>query len=209
MAFRFPLLLLTTVFVICSVTSSDAKKRKPWDKPFNRGGALSIDKPTSSGGALSVGKPFESGGALSIGKPFDKGGDLSINKVYVPPKFRIGRVKSLAEVIIPLCWGAPQDCRGTYDPGESNKAAQGETSYPYYVIGRFLCTDRRTGMRSGKSCDVVKNSSQSCQHALDSLNEHASTFGDPCTLCAGIRDESEYWDGLPPDHVQGGPCSSY
>lgn len=168
------------LLMICSVCSSKAG----WDKPFKRGGPLSVNK------------------------PFNKGGGLSINKVDVPSKLRIGRVQSLTEVIIPLCWGSPQDCRGTPDIEESNRAARRQTSYPFYVIGRFTCTERSTGMRSGKSCDVVKNSSISCAHALQSLNDHPSTHGDPCTYCSENEvDSTTYWDGLAPNHVQGGPCS--
>ncbi|NOJ40904.1 M23 family metallopeptidase [Bradyrhizobium australiense] len=51
-----------------------------FDKPFDRGGALSIDKPFDKGGALSIDKPLDKGGTLSIDKPLDKGGTLSIDK---------------------------------------------------------------------------------------------------------------------------------
>jgi hypothetical protein len=195
---------------IAAIAPSEAKKKNRWSKPFSGGGALSIGKPFNSGGGLSIDKPFDSGGGLSIGKPLNQGGDLSINRVYVPKKFRIGRVQSLAEVVIPVCWGSPQDCRGvTDDANASNKTAKEQTNYPYYVIARFICKDRRTGLQSGKVCDVVKSSSRSCRHALEALNDHPSTFGDPCTVCADIRDELEYWDGTPAQHIQGGPCAGY
>ncbi|MEY9394350.1 hypothetical protein ABIF66_005016 [Bradyrhizobium japonicum] len=55
---------------ICSATAG------PWDKPFSRGGALSVDKPLNKGGGLSVDKPFDKGGGLSINKPFDGHGEI-------------------------------------------------------------------------------------------------------------------------------------
>ena len=93
-------------------------------------------------------KPFSKGGCLSINKPWSRGGGLSINKVYVPEKRRIGKVKSLAEVIIPVCWGSPQDCRGM-EPDKSKAASetQVQTRYPYHIIYRLTCFNRKTGKR--------------------------------------------------------------
>jgi hypothetical protein len=51
-----------------------------WDKPFDKGGPLSVDKPVDKGGGLSIDKPVDKGGGLSIDKPLDKGGGLSIDK---------------------------------------------------------------------------------------------------------------------------------
>jgi hypothetical protein len=51
-----------------------------WDKPFDKGGPLSVDKPVDKGGPLSIDKPLDKGGGLSIDKPLDKGGGLSIDK---------------------------------------------------------------------------------------------------------------------------------
>ena len=159
------------------------------------------------GGALSIDKPFDKGGALSIDKPFDKGGALSINKVYVPEKLRIGAVKSLAEVIIPLCWGSPQDCRGMKGD-EAKRAAIKEVSetFPYYVIGRFTCLDVKTREISGKQCDVTQASSRLCSEAKSALQSYPRISGDPCKKCADIYDASEVWDRNPPEQIQGGPC---
>jgi hypothetical protein len=172
---------------------------------FDKGGALSIDKPFNKGGGLSIDKPVDKGGGLSIDKPFDKGGALSINKVYVPKPLRIGRVQSLAEVIIPVCWGSPQSCRGM-DREKSKETTQqmAQKQYPYYITARFVCRDKRTSKISGKECDVTKASSNSCSEALQELKSHAQSNGDPCVHCSDVTDETEYWDGTPPQHIQGG-----
>jgi hypothetical protein len=166
-----------------------------------------FDKPFSKGGALSINKPFNKGGSLSIDKPLDKGGALSINKVYVPEKLRIGKVQSLAEVIIPVCWGSPQDCRGMEpEKAKASVKQQTGTTYPYYVIARFVCRDKRNGKVSGHECDVTQASSNSCAEALQAMASYPDTSGDPCAQCADIVDASEYWDGTSPEHIQDGPC---
>jgi hypothetical protein len=190
---------------ICIVKCITVKVPDNLKKPLDKGGALSIDKPVDKGGGLSIDKPVDKGGGLSIDKPVDKGGALSINKVYVPEKLRIGRVKSIAEVIIPVCWGSPQDCRGM-KPDDSKKYTQGEiTQHPYYITARYICRNRKSGQISGKQCDVTQASSKSCDEASSSLNWRENNGGDPCTYCTDT-DPIEYWDGTPPEHIQGGPC---
>lgn len=159
------------------------------------------------GGALSIDKPFDKGGPLSIDKPFDKGGALSINKVYVPKPLRIGRVQSLAEVVIPVCWGSPQDCRGM-DPNASKQATNQMTQkqYPYYVTARFICRDRRTGKISGAECDVTKASSNSCAEAQAEIRY---IDYDPCFKCSDITDPTSYWDQAPAEHIQDGVCRGW
>lgn len=177
------------------------------DKPFDRGGSLSIDKPLDKGGSLSIDKPLDKGGGLSIDKPFDRGGALSINKVYVPPKLRIGRVHSVWEVIIPVCWGSPQDCRGMEpDKAQQHAGNVSQPGHPYYITARYICKDRRTGALNGRQCDVTQASSRSCNEALAETQSYPSTHGDPCTVCANIRDQTSYWDGTAPEHIQGGAC---
>jgi hypothetical protein len=113
--------------------------------------------PFGKGGALSIDKPFNGGGALSVGKPFKQGGGLSINTVYVPEKLRIGRVQSIAEVVIPVCWGSPQDCRGL-EPDKAKTTAGGEAAgggYPFYITARFICMNRQTGAVSGGTVRMV------------------------------------------------------
>ena len=152
---------------------------------------------------------FDKGGALSIDKPLNKGGGLSIDKVYVPEELRIGRVQSLAEVIIPVCWGSPQDCRGM-EP-EKSKAATNQMvhpQYPYYITARFICRIRKTDKISGKECDVTEASSNSCDEALEELGSRINSIGDPCATCSNIADPSEYWKVTDsPQHIQDGICS--
>ncbi len=63
-------------------------------------------------GAFSTGRgtkhrlAFDNGGALSIDKSLDKGRVLSIGKIYVPQRLRVGRVQSLAEILISVCLGS-------------------------------------------------------------------------------------------------------
>jgi len=190
------LILALTAFGIAPATSSIAGGI--FDKPFDKGGAFSIDK------------PLNKGGGLSIDKPLDKGGALSINKVYVPEKLRIGRVQSVAEVLIPVCWGSPQDCRGMKQE-EAKTSAEKEVAggpYLYYVIGRFICRNTATNEVSGKQCDVTQASSKSCNEAISYLQSYPVQVGDPCKKCdPNVLDSSEYWDGVGPERIQGGPCS--
>jgi hypothetical protein len=162
------------------------------------------------GGALSIDKPVDRGGGLSINKPLDKGGDLSIDKVYVPPKLRIGRVHGIAEIIIPVCWGSPQDCRGMKETDASKQVQnQTGTSYPYYITERFICKNRTTGQISGKECDVTEASATSCPEALSQIGSIDRSNDDPCTHCSGVDDPNEVWNGVPPQHVQGGSCTNW
>ena len=135
-------------------------------------------------------------------KPFSKGGALSINKVHVPKPLRIGRVEGIPEVLFPVCWGRPQECRGNPQTPPAKRVAQA----PYYVTAEFTCMSRRTGMPTGGSCTVTVHSADSCQDARRAL-ERILAAKDPCTECSEVRDPDCYWDGRL-KFIHAGPCSA-
>jgi hypothetical protein len=140
-------------------------------------------------------------------KPFDKGGPLSINKVPVPKELQIGKVKTIQEVIFPICWGRPQECRpNAGDSPTATGSAPPQEPAPYFISARFKCVDRNTGKKLGSDCTISIWSKVSCQDALDALTQRMRE-ADVCTQCTPTRDPSCVWDGVPPEHIQGdGPC---
>jgi hypothetical protein len=181
---------------------------------FDFAGAGPFDRPFSRGGALSIDKPFDKGGSLSIDKPLNRGGSLSINQVYVPQKLKIRHVKSVQEIIFPICWGSPQKCREPVKRMPGQKPGQTiNDGYPYYIVARFTCLNRKTGEPAGTECDVTIRSKDSCQLAWDAMLAYLDGIFDhryePCARCSEIRDPTIYWDGARPDYIQGGQCSGY
>lgn len=160
------------------------------------------------GGRLSINKPFSKGGGASIDKPFNRGGGLSINKVDVPKPLQIGRVDNIEQIIIPVCWGSPQECRGMKpDEAKAKIINSVSTQAPYYITAQFICRIKNKGSTSGRTCSVTQASTKSCEDAIQQMNAYPSVVGDPCTQCAGVTVSDEYWDMTPPEHTQGGLCS--
>ncbi len=199
---------------IASGLFDTAKADDPWRKPFSDGGALSMGDPLKKGGPIDIriDKPFDKGGLLSIDKPFSKGGALSIHKVYVPTKLRIGKVQTIQEVLIPVCWGSPQDCRDKPNNKTGGTTWKPEAEYPYMVVARFTCMDRTTNRVSTlkPDCDLITRSQRSCAEALGALDvlvEEIWQEGyDACAKCLETRNPTLYWDGKKPQHIQDGAC---
>lgn len=139
-------------------------------------------------------------------KPFDKGGPLHVDKVHVPKRLKIGKPKTLVEVINPYCWGTPQSCRNTNirNKKKTDKIIQ---SYPFYITGRFLCRNKSNGRLSGTSCDTSQFSSISCGQAKVAMKKYLSDH-DPCQTCSRITDPTIYWNG-DVEYIQGGLCQGW
>jgi hypothetical protein len=136
-------------------------------------------------------------------KPFSKGGALSVNKVHVPKWAKIGKVESIQEVLLPVCWGRPQDCRGPVVDSDPNSRAPEQEQYPYYITARFTCIDKTTGKKLGSDCTITVWSKNSCAEAQNALRNRISA-ADPCTECtSSYHDPNCVWDGRPPEHIQG------
>lgn len=191
--------LLTRIALIpllALLTIGSSRSEAGWDKPFDKGGPLNPGEP----------KIPEPKIPESWKKPFDHGGALSVGKIHVPKKLRIGKVKTVAEVLIPVCWGSPQDCREKPKEVDGEGMDEVKKSYPYYIFGNFQCRDKDSGKVVG-SCLVIMSSSNSCEEALQSLASRPETDGDPCVYCnPNITNHNVYWDGDAP-HTQDGPCA--
>jgi hypothetical protein len=87
------------------------------------------------------------------------------------------------EVVFPICWGSPQDCRGEAD----KKAGQGHPPL-YSVTFRVDCFDTENGRDRGDSTTTFTSSKSvddAKQKALDAYNS-----SDLCQIDPNYRDAS-------------------
>jgi hypothetical protein len=91
------------------------------------------------------------------------------------------------EVVIPVCWGSPQNCRG-----EAQKAAAGKGHPPsapiYSVTFRVDCIDKDNGRDRGDSTTTFSSAKSEDEARQVALNTYRSS--DLCQIDPNYRDAS-------------------
>jgi len=117
---------------------------------------------------------------------FDKIGDGWKQGKWVPGIPSV-KPQTLQEVIFPICWGNPQNCRDSDETKETRK--QGQPASPVYEASfRVDCTDKYNGRNRGDSTIFVRSSTSIEDAKSKALDAYRTS--DLCQVDPNYQDRS-------------------
>lgn len=143
---------------------------------------------------LFLGSVVVGAGSISVAFPpvaqagegfFEKIGDGWRQGKWVPGVPDI-KPQTWQEVVFPICWGSPQDCRGEAEKTESRP---GQPSPPLYAATfRVDCIDKDNGRDRGDSTSTFTSRASLDEARQAALNAYNSS--DLCQIDPNYRDAS-------------------
>ena len=121
---------------------------------------------------------------------FDKIGDGWRKGTWVPGLPDV-KPQTWQEVVFPICWGSPQDCR---DEGQKKAAGNGNPPPPLFsVTFRVDCIDADNGRDRGDSTSTFRSTKSLDDARQAALNAYGSS--DLCQIDPNYQDRSRVMKG--------------